>query len=410
MQIKAYQLDNGIKVVHQYVPGASVSHCGLVLKLGSRDESAKEHGLVHLMEHCLFKGTDKRKAYHVLSRLDAVGGELNAYTTKEEMCIYASFINEYYERAFELIADITFNSTFPQKEIEKEKDVITDEILSYLDNPVESIFEDFETYLYPENALGRTILGSEESVKQFTTADIKKFLERELDTNQIVFSSVGNIPMKKFDRLVEKYLKNVPSKKGEESRTEPGAKSKFDKVEKRSISQVHNILGKSSVGLNSDKRKEMVLISNVLGGGGMNNRLNMNIREKYGITYSIEANYTPFEDVGIFNVYYSCEQKNHERILDLTRKEIKQFQKVKMSPRQFDLAKKQLKGHIALSNDSFSGLMLSTAKSYLYFDKIDTIEEVYQKIDQITTDSVIEVANSELNLDLFSQLTFIPES
>ena len=169
-----------------------------------------EHGIAHLIEHCLFKGTEKRKAFHILSRLDAVGGELNAYTTKEELCVYASYINQYYERAIELICDITFHSTFLDKEIDKEKEVITDEIHSYADNPSETLFEDFETILYPDHALGRTILGTEKSIKKFSQKDIQRFLNRMMDTSQIVFSSVGNIPYVKFEKLIEKYLAIIP--------------------------------------------------------------------------------------------------------------------------------------------------------------------------------------------------------
>jgi len=178
--MKTYTLSNGIKIVHQYMPEVAVSHCGLILKFGSRNEKENEHGIAHLIEHCLFKGTKKRKAYHILSRLDAVGGELNAYTTKEELCVYACFINQYYERAIELICDITFYSTFLNKEIDKEKEVITDEIHSYADNPSETLFEDFETLLYPDHPLGRTILGTEQSIKKFFLKILKPYYIRTI--------------------------------------------------------------------------------------------------------------------------------------------------------------------------------------------------------------------------------------
>lgn len=407
--MKTYTLSNGIKIVHEYVPSALVSHCGLILKVGSRDEHEKEHGLAHLIEHCLFKGTGKRKAYHVLSRLDAVGGELNAYTTKEELCIYASFINEYYERAIELICDITFNSTFPEKEIEKEKDVISDEINSYADNPIETLFEDFETLLYPNHALGRTILGTPESVRSLTQKDILKFIDRVMDTSEIVFSSVGNISEEKFERLVNKYLASIPAKKGRNKLEHVRVFKQDNVILKKDIIQSHCIMGVPAYALKDDKRKTLVLLSNILGGSGMNNRLNLNIREKYGYTYSIEANYQPFIDTGNFNIYFSSDEKYFDKIMKLIKKELDIMKTKEISAIQLSLAKKQLKGHVAISHDSHTNLMLSIGKSMLFFDEVEPIDEVYAKIDGISSKQLLDVANEILNFEKFSSLTFMPE-
>jgi len=407
--MKTYTLPNGIKIVHKYMPGVAVSHCGLILKFGSRNEKENEHGIAHLIEHCLFKGTEKRKAYHILSRLDAVGGELNAYTTKEELCVYACFINQYYERAIELICDITFYSTFLNKEIDKEKEVITDEIHSYADNPSETLFEDFETILYPEHALGRTILGTEKSVKKFSRKDIQRFLTRMMDTSQIVFSSVGNIPYDKFEKLIQKHLAVIP-KISSNDKLNTVSKFKLDNVElKKDLVQAHCIMGLPSYPLKNEKRKVLVLLSNILGGSGMNNRLNLNIREKYGYTYSIESNYQSFIDTGNFNIYFSSETKNFDKIIKLINKELNTLKNKEIGATQLSLAKKQLKGHIAIGHDSNSNLMLSIGKSMLYFDEVESIEGVYDKIDSISALSLLEVANEMLDIDQFSSLSFMPK-
>ncbi len=408
MSLRSYTLKNGIKVVHQYAPSVNVSHCGLILDIGSRDEKASEHGLAHLIEHCLFKGTEKRKSFHVLSRLDAVGGELNAYTTKEELCVYASFINEYYERAIELISDVVFNSVFPDKEIEKEKEVILDEINSYADSHVETLFEDFEGLIYGNHSLSRTILGTPEKVKAYTRKDILKFLDEVVDTSRIVFSSVGNIPHDKFRKLVEKHLEPIPQKSASRKRKKIGTFSKSDLTIQKESVQSHWMYGCSAYGLKDEKRKVLVLLSNILGGSGMNSKLNLNIREKYGYTYNIEANYSPFIDTGNFNIYFSCEPGNLDRVKSLVHRELKQLKDVRMGPRQFELAKKQLKGHIAIGQDSHSSLMLSIGKSMMHFDEVESLESVYQRIDGITSSDLLEVANEILDESKFSSLTFVP--
>jgi len=391
------------------MPGVAVSHCGLILKFGSRDEKKGEHGIAHLIEHCLFKGTEKRKAYHILSRLDAVGGELNAYTTKEELCVYASFINQYYERAIELICDIAFHSTFLDKEIDKEKEVITDEIHSYADNPSETLFEDFETILYPDHALGRTILGTEKSVKKFSRKDIQRFLKRMMDTSQIVFSSVGNIPNDKFEKLIQKYFASIPKMSSKE-KVIPVSKLKKENVElKKDLVQAHCIMGLPSYPLKDERRKVLVLLANILGGSGMNNRLNLNIREKFGYTYSIESNYQSFIDTGNFNIYFSSETKHFDKITKLIQKELNILKNKNIGATQLSLAKKQLKGHIAIGHDSNASLMLSIGKSMLYFDEVESIEEVYNKIDNISADTLLEVANEMLDFDKFSSLSFMPK-
>lgn len=410
MDLFTFVLPNGIKIVHQYKPYTVVSHCGLIFKIGSRDEQPEEFGLAHFMEHVFFKGTEKRKSFHILKRLDAVGGELNAYTTKEELCIYASFINKYYERAIELIADISFNSTFPEKELEKEKEVVLDEIVSYADNPSETLFEDFESILFKDHPLEHTILGTKKTVKKFSRKMMLDFLSRNKNSEEIVFTSVGNISPEKIYKLLLKHINvDIPVKSDKKDQRLKISKRTIHNKLKKPIQQVHYIAGKTAYSLNDEKRRPAVLLANIIGGGGMDNLLNLNIREKYGYTYHIEANYQAFSDAGIFSVYFSSEQKNAQKIIKLIEKELNKFSDKGLSERKFKESKEQLKGHIALSNDSNLNLMLSLGKTLLHFNTIETIEEVYDRIDSITMKDFKEVTADVLDFNSYSSLMFVPK-
>lgn len=409
MDLFSFTLPNGVKIVHQYKPFTAVSHCGLLFKVGSRNESSKEHGLAHFIEHVLFKGTAKRKSHHILKRLDAVGGELNAYTTKEELCIYASFINDYYERAVELIADIAFNSVFPEKEIEKEKVVVLDEIASYADNPSETLFEDFESLLFKDHPLEHTILGTKKTVKKFNRKMILDFLSSNTSSEEIVFTSVGNISPTKLKKLLDKYINVEINQKKIKSNSIEISSNPIHEHYKKPIQQVHYTAGKTAYALNDKKRRPAVLLANLIGGGGMDNVLNMNIREKYGYTYHIEANYQAFSDSGIFSVYFSSEPKNADKIIELIQKELKKFKMNGLTERKFLRAKEQLKGHIALSNDNNLNLMLGLGKTLLHFNTVESIEEVYKKIDAIKMEDFRKVTNELLDFQSYSSLMFVPK-
>ncbi len=405
--LNQFYLSNGIAGIHQQLDSSEVSHFGITIKAGSRDELENEQGLAHFIEHCIFKGTTKRKPFHILSRLDAVGGELNAYTTKEETCIYGSFLNVYYERAIELIADILFNSTFSDHEIQKEKDVIIDEINSYMDSPSEQIFDDFEEQVYKEQAIGRNILGTIESVKSFTREDILRFVERNYHPKNIAISSVGNIKTEKFERLCEKYFGHAFDKEANTNKEVIYSYKPTQLELKRDTHQVHTMIGNMAYDMHNEKRRGLILLNNVLGGQGLNNRLNLNIREKYGLTYSIESNYIPYFDTGIFQVYFSAEKKFHSKIVKLIYKEFEALKNKPLGVNQLHLAKQQLKGHIALAQENRVGLMLALGKSLLLFDKVDTNQEIFDKIDAITSENVLEIANEILIKENCSMLTFI---
>ena len=390
------ELENGLRGIHQQVDDADVSHFGITIKAGSRDELKEEMGLAHFIEHSIFKGTKKRKTYHILSRLDAVGGEINAYTTKEETCIYGSFLNVYYERAIELIADILFDSVFPDSEINKEKDVIIDEINSYLDNPSDQIFDDFEDVIFEGHSIGRNILGTEESVNSFTRNHILDFIKRNYLVENIVFSSVGNISINKLTKICYKYLNREFSREDIPSRLVFDSYVQKSKRVIKDTHQVHCMMGNVAYDINSDKRRGLILLNNVLGGLGLNSRLNLNIREKFGLTYSIESNYTSYSDIGLFSVYFNGEKKSTDRIIKLIHKEFKIFREKKMGVNQLHQAKQQLMGHIALAQENRVGLMLALGKSLLYFDTVETNKEIFNKIEEITSEEILDIANEIL--------------
>ncbi len=406
MEFDTYTLKNGIRVIHK-TEKSEVGYCGIIINAGSRDEQEEEHGMAHFIEHVIFKGTKKRKAFHVLSRLEDVGGELNAYTTKEETCIYASFLKDDYERSMELIADISFHSIFPEKELEKEKEVIIDEINSYKDSPAELIFDDFEEQLYPNHSIGRNILGEENKLKTFSKKDILKFIDNNYHTDQIVFCSVGSQSFKKVVKLAEKYFGDIPENRRTKKREDvPASKPTIIKVDKDTY-QSHIILGSTAYDYNHPKRLGLHLLNNLLGGPGMNSRLNMCLREKKGIAYNIESSYTPFYGTGVFSIYFGTDKKNIEKSIKIIFNELNKLRTKELGSMQLHKAKRQLKGQIAISSENKENLMLNIGKSYLLYNNVDSLIDVYQKIDKLSSSDLLEIANETFNPDNLSQLIYL---
>lgn len=406
MEFKTYTLNNGIRIIHK-PEKSEVGYCGIIINAGSRDEDVNEHGMAHFIEHVVFKGTKKRKAFHVLSRLEDVGGELNAYTTKEETCIYASFLKEDYERSMELIADITFHSIFPDKEIEKEKEVIIDEINSYKDSPAELIFDDFEELLYPNHPIGRNILGTPEMLKSFSRNDIFNFINKNYHTDQIVFCSVGSQDFKRVVKLAEKYFGDIAENRRINKRSSilPSRPTVIKTI--KDTYQSHIIIGSTTYDYNHPKRLGLHLLNNLLGGPGMNSRLSMSLREKRGIAYNIESSYTPFYGTGVFSIYYGTDQKNVEKSLKIVFKELDKLRTVGLGDMQLHKAKRQLKGQIAISSESKESLMLNIGKSYLLYNKVDSLATVYDKIDKLSSSDLLEIANETFDPETLSQLIYL---
>lgn len=409
MEFEIFELSNGIRVVHRQTD-RPVAHCGLLVMAGSRDEYPEEEGLAHFIEHVLFKGTKRRKAYHILSRMEDAGGELNAYTDKETTVIYSSFLNTDYKRAIDLIFDIGFNSIFPEKEIQKEKEVIIDEINSYKDSPSELIFDDFEAALFPNHSLGMNILGTPEKVKGFSRKDIIEFISREYGNNRMVFSSVGNISSKKLKNMLDKATEHLPAKESMVVRSTPPAYAPNHMELEKSNFQTHVVLGNRAYPANHESSRTLHLLNNILGGPGMNSRLNLNIREKYGFTYNIESFYNPYSDTGVFGIYAGTDPGTIGKTMKLIDKEVKKLRDVKMGTMQLTKAKRQILGQIAMGQENNASLMLALGKSLLVFDKIDTFEEIQNKIENITAEDLQQVANETLDSSQLSTVIYKPQT
>lgn len=403
--IFSYRLKNGIQVVHLH-HHRPVGYCGLLINAGSRDEHGFHSGVAHFLEHMLFKGTVKRKAHHILSRIDEVGGELNAYTAKENTFIYTSFLDEYLDRSLDIIQDITFNSNFPTSEMEKERAVIIDEFQSYKDDPAEEMGDMFDSFMFAGHTLGDNILGSIDSVKHIQQTDLKKFVRAKYCTDKMVLCYIGPTPLNKFIQKVDKYFSMIPSRILKQERgVFKGYKSFIVEIEKDMYSS-HGLIGNVGYGLKSKKRLPFVLLNNVLGGPGLNSRLNMNIREKYGYTYYLDANYTPFEECAQWAIYLSTDKSNLDKTISLIYKELKKLREVALSTNQLHQAKKQLKGQMALANENTSGMLHVIAKSFMMFNRIDTLPYLYSQIDKITSNQLLEVANEIFDEDKLSRLVF----
>ncbi len=407
MQYKpeVFQLSNGIKVA--YLQNVSeVAHIGLTFMAGSRFDTEPQMGLAHFLEHCIFKGTHKRKVYHVLSRLDAVGGELNAYTAKEEMVVYASFSKMYLNRACELLSDIVVNSNFPEKEIEKEKEIIIDEINSYLDSPSDRIFDEFEALLFDKHPLGYNILGTPDTVRSFTRKDLLDFIHKYFVTENMVISFVGNIPKKQLIVTLEKYFLNIPSGERVQFSDHFDTHAALKMRMKESNYQSHVVIGGPAPSYKEDHRRGMTLLTNILGGPALNSRLTLSIREKYGYAYNVESSYTTYADTGFWSVYLGTDEKNMNKAIQLVYKELKKIRTQKLGTLQLNQAKEQLKGQIALGMDSNTGLMLGLGKSLLMFGQIDTVQEIHHEIDKLTAEELLEIANLYFKEDAISELVY----
>lgn len=392
MNFEEFELSNGIRCIFQE-RRSEVVHVGLMINVGARDEVKEKEGLAHFIEHALFKGTSNRKAYHILNRLEEVGAELNAFTTKEETCVYASCLVPDVTRSLDLIKDIVFNSVFPEKEIEREKSVIIEEIQSYQDSPFELIFDDFEEALFNGHPLGNNILGTKKTLSSMTRQDILDFQKEHYFTNQMVISVVGGINSRKIKKLIEKLFGDIPARLGEVKRIVPPPVPVFDMKKKMETNQAHIIIGNRAYPAMHPNRRSLVLLNNILGGPTMNNRLSLSLREKKGLAYHTESHYSSYTDTGSLSIYVGADEKNINKSINLVNRELNLLRTKKLGERQVNSAKKQIKGQIALSQESGSNVMLGLGKSLLLYNKVDTLKEVFSSIDDISSELILETAN-----------------
>lgn len=391
-----HTLSNGIRIVFRQ-NNSIVTHSGVYINIGSRDESPSQEGIAHFIEHSVFKGTSHRRSYHILNRIDGVGGELNAFTTKEETCIYASSLSVHLERCLELFADIIFHSTFPEREIEKEKEVILEEINSYKDSPAELIYDDFEEYIFGTHPLAHNILGSKRNVKRFTSDDLRTFLADNYTTDRMVISIVGSADFKKVVHLCERYFGDYPLKVSAAQRDGSPDYSQFDLTVNRHTHQMHVMMGCQAPSVFDERKVAFSLLNNIIGGPAMNSRLNVAIREKYGFCYAIESQYTPFSDAGLFYIYAGIDADARQQFDELVRRELRQLADNQLSTSRLHAAKQQYVGQMAINNELALNEMQAIGKSYLTFDHVDTLEEMQRDIESVTAAEITTLAG-----DLFS--------
>ena len=393
MQYSSFVLSNGLRIVH--LPSESpVSYCGFAIHAGTRDEQPDQHGLAHFVEHLLFKGTEKRRVHHILNRMEKVGGELNAYTTKEETFLFSVCLHDDIERAIELLSDLIFNSKFPESEIEKEREVVIDEIHAYEDTPSELIFDEFENRFFAGNDLGHAILGDIESVKNFTSSSCRNFAEKYYRPENMVFFSHGKTPFSRILRYIEKYSpKNFPAVSNNFVRNCPELTLAETSIQNRNLHQTHVVTGGRAYGLFDDKRIGLLLLNNILGGPGMNSRLNVSLREKYGLVYTVDAEVVSYTDTGVFTIYFGCDPESMEQCLYLTHKELKRLRDNKLSGSQFAAAVKQWKGQLGIASEHKENVALRLGKIFLHFNKYDTLPQTFQKIDALTAEGLLDIAN-----------------
>lgn len=407
MEYNVHTLPNGIRLLH--VPSASaISHACIIINTGSRDEPENKAGLAHFIEHLIFKRTEKRSTNQILNRLESVGADLNAYTTKEYTCVHASFLNPYLDRTLDLFNDIMFHSTFPEEEMDKEKSVILDEISSYLDQPEEAINDDFEDMLFAGHALGNNILGTTESVQNFTREDVINFRKANYRTNEIVVAVLGNYTLNSVITKGSKYFADVEENNPDKKRIKPGILPQSNTTIYKPIMQAHCILGTQAYSTYQSQKVPLMLLNNYFGGNGMSSVLNLQIREKYGIAYTIESNFSPLHDTGIFSIYFGTDKEKQTKALSLIFKEIKKLKEKPLNELQLQKAKNKFIGQIALGEENRIGLIISMAKSLIDHDKIDPLETVFEKINAVTTTQMADVVHEVLDIDQLNIFTFCP--
>lgn len=404
------ELSNGIRIIHKQVSNTKIAHCGFIFDIGSRDEREDQQGLAHFLEHMAFKGTKKRKSFHIINRLESVGGELNAFTTKEKIFFHASILDKHYERAVELLTDISFNSVFPEKEVKKEKGVILEEMSMYLDFPEEAIVDEFDEVVFKGHSLGNNILGTRESVNSFKQEDFTAFLRENMSSERIVFASVGNISPAKLDKLAAKYFEELPAFKAHKERI-PFTNYVPNRLEVRKpVNQAHCILGTEAYSLKDKKRIPFFMLSNLLGGYAMTSRLNMNLRERHGYVYAVDSSFQSYVDTGLFYVYFGTEKKLMEKSLRQVWSELRRAKEKPLGRVQLSSLKEQLCGQLAMGEESNAGLMQVLGKSLLDLDRVETLNEIFDQINSVSALEIQDIANELFQTDRMSMLQYLPES
>ena len=431
MKYNTYILDNGLRIIH--LPSDSkVVYCGYQINAGTRNEEPGEEGLAHFCEHVTFKGTERRKAWHILNCLESVGGDLNAYTNKEGTVYYSAILKEHIARAVDLLTDIVFHSVYPQAEIDKEVEVICDEIESYNDSPAELIYDEFENIIFKGSPLGHNILGTAEQVRSFKTEDALRFTRKLYRPDNAIFFAYGDIDFKKLVRLLKKsFLSEERRVKSEETTFGDRRESQFNSPEaqaqfniqhstfntqhsfegqtivmQKNTHQAHVMIGTLAYDVNDSRRMPLYLLNNMLGGPGMNAKLNLALREHNGLVYTVESTMVAYGDTGIWSIYFGCDEHDVKRCLRLVRKELDKFMQKPLSEAQLKAAKKQIKGQVGVACDNRENFALDFGKSFLHYGWEKNVDRLYEQVDEITAEQIQAVARELFDKDRLTTLIF----
>ena len=414
MKYNTYTLDNGLRIIH--LPSDSkVVYCGYQINAGTRNEEPGEEGLAHFCEHVTFKGTERRKAWHILNSLESVGGDLNAYTNKEGTVYYSAILKEHIARAADLLTDIVFHSVYPQAEIDKEVEVICDEIESYNDSPAELIYDEFENIIFKGSPLGHNILGTAEQVRSFKTEDALRFTRKLYRPDNAIFFAYGDIDFKKLVRLLKKSFLSEERRVKSEKFNSPEAQAQFNIqhsfegqtiVMQKNTHQAHVMIGTRAYDVNDSRRMPLYLLNNMLGGPGMNAKLNLALREHNGLVYTVESTMVAYGDTGVWSIYFGCDEHDVKRCLRLVRKELDKFMLKPLSEAQLKAAKKQIKGQIGVACDNRENFALDFGKSFLHYGWEKNVDRLYEQVDEITAEQIQAVAKELFDKDWLTTLIF----
>ena len=414
MKYNTYTLDNGLRIIH--LPSDSkVVYCGYQINAGTRNEEPGEEGLAHFCEHVTFKGTERRKAWHILNCLESVGGDLNAYTNKEGTVYYSAILKEHIARAVDLLTDIVFHSVYPQVEIDKEVEVICDEIESYNDSPAELIYDEFENIIFKGSPLGHNILGTAEQVRSFKTEDALRFTRKLYRPDNAIFFAYGDIDFKKLVRLLKKSFLSEERRVKSEKFNSPEAQTQFNIqhsfegqtiVMQKNTHQAHVMIGTRAYDVNDSRRMPLYLLNNMLGGPGMNAKLNLALREHNGLVYTVESTMVAYGDTGVWSIYFGCDEHDVKRCLRLVRKELDKFMLKPLSEAQLKAAKKQIKGQIGVACDNRENFALDFGKSFLHYGWEKNVDRLYEQVDEITAEQIQAVAKELFDKDRLTTLIF----
>ena len=411
MKYNTHTLDNGLRIIH--LPSDSkVVYCGYQINAGTRDEEPGEEGLAHFCEHVTFKGTERRKAWHILNCLESVGGDLNAYTNKEGTVYYSAILKEHIARAVDLLSDIVFHSVYPQAEIDKEVEVICDEIESYNDSPAELIYDEFENILFKDSSLGHNILGTAEQVRSFTTEDALRFTRKLYRPDNAIFFAYGDIDFKKLVKLVGRALADDDSGKLAAEKLPKNYPSVGEEIAGQTIvmhkntHQAHVMIGTRAYDVNDDRRMPLYLLNNILGGPGMNAKLNLALREHNGLVYTVESTMVAYGDTGTWSIYFGCDEHDIKRCLRLVRKELDRMMEKPLSDSQLKAAKKQIKGQIGVACDNRENFALDFGKSFLHYGWEKNVDCLYEQVEAITSQQIQDVARELFDKNRLITLIF----